>query len=187
MNYEQRVFLKNFILQPNTIGSITPSSKYLCSSMLKNINFEGCNTIVEYGAGTGIFTKEIIKRKRNDTLFISFEINDELFDKIKKLHAPQNNIYIIKDSAENLSLYLNKLGKHEVDNVISGLPFAVLPVEKSKAIIKNTFEVLKVGGEFTTFQYSLQFLKTIKKYSSKVKMGIQLFNIPPAFIYYCNK
>ncbi|MEW9121575.1 MAG: rRNA adenine N-6-methyltransferase family protein [Thermotaleaceae bacterium] len=187
MNYEQRLFLKNFIQQPSIVGSIIPSSKYLCFSMLKHINFESSKCIVEYGAGTGIFTKEIIRRKNKDTLFISFELNKDMFSNLKKLHSPNENIYIINDSAENMMNYLNEQGCAEVDYIISGLPFTVLPREVSENILNNTFQVLSHEGSFITFQYSLHFFKTFKEIFPKVQLGLQLLNLPPAFIYYCNK
>ncbi|AKL94582.1 ribosomal RNA adenine dimethylase RsmA [Clostridium aceticum] len=187
MNYEQRLFLKNFIQQPSIVGSLVPSSKYLCLSMLKHINFESCKCIVEYGAGTGIFTKQIVSKKKKDTTFISFELNKNLFDIVKTLHDPENNVYIINDSAENLINYLVKQGIGEVDFVISGLPFAVLSKEVSQKILTNTYQTLSERGKFVTFQYSLQFLNILKGVFPEVKLGIQLFNIPPAFIYQCKK
>ncbi len=187
VNYEQKLFFKNFIQQPDIVGSITPSSKYLCFSMLKTIDFESSKCIVEYGSGTGIFTKEIIRRKKKDTLFISFESNKDMFGRLKGLHAPKDNIHIINDSAENMVDYLRLQGFSEVDYIISGLPFTVLPRTVSMRILNNSLKVLSNKGNFITFQYSLHFLNTLKKMFPKVKLGVQLLNLPPAFIYYCKK
>ena len=187
VNYEQKLFLKNFIQQPDIVGSIAPSSRYLCFSMLKNINFEISKCIVEYGSGTGVFTKEIIARKRKDTLFMSFELNKDMFSRLKGLHAPKDNIYIINDSVENMMDYLMLQGFSEVDYIISGLPFTVLPRKVSMRILNDTFQVLSNKGSFITFQYSLHFLNTLKEIFPKVKLGIQLLNLPPAFIYHCKK
>lgn len=187
LNYEYRLFLKNFIRQPRLVGSIAPSSKHLCYSMLKKVDFENCRCIVEYGAGTGIFTKEIIRRKQKDTLFISFELNEDLYNGLKTLHSPEDNIYIINDSAENLINYLPDKGATKVDCIISGLPFAVLPKDISQKILENTFLALSEEGQFVTFQYSLYFLNNMRDLFPKVQLGIQLLNIPPAFIYYCKK
>ena len=155
--------------------------------MLKNINFESSKCIVEYGPGTGIFTKEIIRRKQKDTLFISFELNKDMFNRVKRLHSPEENIYIINDSAENMMSYLNQLGFTEVDYIISGLPFTVLPRKISLTILKNTFQILRNQGEFITFQYSLHYFYALKDIFPKVQLGIQFLNLPPAFIYYCKK
>lgn len=187
MNYDQRLFLKNFIQQPRVIGSIVPSSKYLCNSMLKTIDFSNSNCIVEYGSGTGIFTKEIIRRKKKDTLFLAFEVNHELYRSLKELHSVENNVLIINDSAENISNHLNRYGIQMVDYVVSGLPFTIIPEKISRGIFEKTEAVLKENGEFITFQYSLYSLSTLRNVFHSIKIGYQLLNLPPAFIYHCKK
>ncbi|AOY77745.1 class I SAM-dependent methyltransferase [Clostridium formicaceticum] len=187
MKYEGKIFLKSFVQQPNIVGSVIPSSKYLCNSMLKNIDFKDCNCIVEYGAGTGIFTKEICRRKKKNTLFISFELNRGMYNSIKELHSPKDKIYIIHDSAENLMKYLDRYQIDSVDYFISGLPFAILPKEVSNKILDNTFLKLKDDGEFIMFQYSFQYLNTLKSTFPQLRLGFQPLNFPPAFIYYCRK
>lgn len=187
MNSEYRLFIKNFINQPSLIGSVAPSSKYLCSSILKDIDFNKVRCIIEYGAGTGRFTKEIIERKRKETLFLSFELNTGLYEDLKKHEDRQSNVWIINDSAEFVKHYLKKLGGDRIDYVVSGLPFTVLPKDTAYRIIHHTFDMLENQGEFRTFQYSLYYLKIMKGLFPSVNMGFQLLNIPPAFIYYCKK
>lgn len=187
ISYEQKLFLKNFIQKPNMVGSILPSSKYLTSSMLKNIDFASCKSIVEYGAGTGVFTKEIIGRKNKDTMFISFELNKSLFNQLRSFHAPNQNIYIINDSVDNIMGHLIDHNIKGIDYIVSGLPFAVLPRDLTLRILDSTFETLGENGEFVTFQYSLQLFDTLKHFFPQVSLGYQLFNIPPAFVYHCRK
>jgi len=187
MSNEYKLFIKNFIDQPKLIGSIAPSSKFLCSSMLKGIDFKRAKCIVEYGAGTGRFTKEIIKRKNQDTLFLSFELNKSLFENLAKHEDKENNVYIINDSAEFVKRYLKNIGGERIDYVVSGLPFTVLPKDMAHRIMNHTFDILKDQGEFRTFQYSTYYLKPMKDLFPSVNMGFQMLNIPPAFIYYCKK
>ena len=55
-------FLYEFIKKPSEVGSITPSSKFLTKELTKQINYTKARHIVEFGAGTGCVTKEILKR-----------------------------------------------------------------------------------------------------------------------------
>ncbi len=57
------LFLKKFIDEPKKIGSLTPSSKFLARKMLQNLPWKNFSHIAELGAGTGIFTEQIIERK----------------------------------------------------------------------------------------------------------------------------
>jgi len=52
-------FLYKFIQKPKEIGSIVPSSSFLTKKMLMNLPWDHIETIVELGAGTGVFTKFI--------------------------------------------------------------------------------------------------------------------------------
>lgn len=76
-------FIKEFIKSPKYIGAISPSSKFLANKMIENIEFEKCNCIIEYGAGTGVFTKEVILRKEESTIFLVFEKNKKFADMLK--------------------------------------------------------------------------------------------------------
>ena len=188
MNYDNILFLKNFINKPNTVGSIKPSSKYLTNSILNNIDFSNSSCIIEYGTGTGVFTKEIIKRKSKATILLSFEYDDILYNSFgKQLNDTEENIYIINDTAERVTEYLIMHNIKNADYIISGLPFSIIPKETSGLILEHSLNALKVGGEFRAFQYSLHYFLYLKKLFSKVKLGFQPLNIPPAFIYYCKK
>jgi phospholipid N-methyltransferase len=57
------LFFYKFIQSPNTVGSITPSSFFLSKEMMKNIDWSNTTSIVELGAGTGIFTNQIQQLK----------------------------------------------------------------------------------------------------------------------------
>ncbi|MDR5659283.1 rRNA adenine N-6-methyltransferase family protein [Serpentinicella sp. ANB-PHB4] len=187
MGNEYKMFLKNFIHEPKSVGSVTPSSRLLCKSMLKEMDFKSADCIVEYGAGTGVFTKEIIKRKKKSALFMTFELNEELYKSLKKFESKENNTWVINDSAEFVKHYLREKGKEQIDFVISGLPFTVLPKDMGHRIMYHTFDLLSKEGEFRTFQYSLNHLKVLRELYPSVKLDFQLFNIPPAFIYKCRK
>lgn len=63
-------FLTEYIRNSQTIGAIAPSSKYLTKNMIKNIDFANCSAIAEYGAGTGIFTAEVIRKRKKDQSFL---------------------------------------------------------------------------------------------------------------------
>lgn len=47
--------------------------------------FENVKFILEYGPGTGVFTEELIKRKREDTVLLVIELNEILKNTVKIL------------------------------------------------------------------------------------------------------
>lgn len=179
-------FIKEFIKSPKSIGSITPSSKYLSNKMIENVNFEKCNCIIEYGPGTGVFTEKIIARKKEDTLFIVFE-NDKLFaDKLTNKYRYKKNVKIINDSAENIKKYLNLYNISDIDYIVSGLPFTSLPREISDKILKTTSSLIQEKDKsFITFQYSLVKKNYFNNYFDNINVDRELLNMPPAYILEC--
>ena len=56
-------FLREYFSAPDTIGAIAPGSRHLAASMSSFIDFDKADCIVEYGAGTGVFTQDVAARK----------------------------------------------------------------------------------------------------------------------------
>ena len=73
-------FLKQLIKNPQFIGSVAPNSEYLAKKMIEGINFQECNSIIEYGSGIGVFTEKLIVRKKEDTLLLVFENNKKIYE-----------------------------------------------------------------------------------------------------------
>lgn len=47
-------YLKRFVISPTTMGTIAPSSRWLCYEMLDKLNWQRDIQIAELGAGTGL-------------------------------------------------------------------------------------------------------------------------------------
>lgn len=161
---ERISFIKQYIVKPRTVGAILPSSKYLAKKVIENINFEHADYIVEYGAGTGVFTEKIIKNRKKNSMILTFESNRDFYEILKEKYKNELNLYIINDSAEHIEKYMMKYDIPWINYVISGLPFASLPKKVSSNILENTKKNLKKDGKFITFQYTLLKKDFIEKY-----------------------
>ena len=49
-------FFRNFIKNPSAVGSLIPSSQALAKLMTTTANVAQADVIVEFGAGTGVFS-----------------------------------------------------------------------------------------------------------------------------------
>ena len=88
---EIRSFLGEFIRSPISTGSIIPSSRQLAKLMTHTID-ENAQNIVEFGPGTGSFTRMIHQKKNKDTRFAVVEINQRFREHIKSLF-PDVEVY----------------------------------------------------------------------------------------------
>jgi len=178
-------FLIQYLTKPRSVGAILPSSKYLARKMTCNINFTNVHCIAEYGAGTGVFTDQLLKRRKPDTTLLIFEKNEEFYKLLQKRYKKEPNLHIINDSAERIGRYLAEYNISKVDYVVSGLPFASLPREVSLGILTETKKQLKSGGSFITFQYSLVRKDFIRQFFDEIEISREFRNIPPAYIFCC--
>lgn len=169
-----------------TSGTITPSSRFLANKMLNKIDFSKANTIVELGPGNGAITKKILKKLHPEATLICFEINNHFYDQLTKINHPQ--LKVLNVSAENVKEELEKLGHDKSCHIVSSLPLTIIPDEVSDTILENSYASLEKNGTFIQYQYSLTYFKKLKKvFSEAISLDFEIFNVPPAFIYRCQK
>lgn len=178
-------FFKEYIKNPFKVGAIAPSTKSLAKEMVKDIDFSNTNYIVEYGAGTGVFTKEIVERSTTKTKILVFENNKKFYKDLENKYKRNSNVIIINDGAENVLYHLKKNKISKVDFVISGLPFTSFPESVSQLIIENTKKALSDKGEFRTFQYSLLKKSLFEQSFSNITHTKIYKNLPPAYVLRC--
>lgn len=180
---EKAYFLHKFLKSPRTIGSITPSSIYLVRAVIKPIDWGTIRSIVELGAGTGVFTEYIQRLKNPNCKAVIFEQDIELVNRLMQLYPRLDYHY----NAEDVYSAVQRLGLTEVDCILSGLPFANFPQPLRDRILDGVVGSLKPGGLFIAFQYSLQMRNQLVKRFKRIDLCFVPLNIPPAFVYYCYK
>ena len=171
-----------FLKHPRRIGAIAPSGKQLSAKMMTPVDFASAKVIVEYGPGTGSFTKELAARKRADTVLILIEQNETFCEQIKARFGDLPNLFVVHGSAANVGQYLEDRGVHSADYIVSGLPFSSLPAAVSDQILNATKLALGQNGKFITFQYSLVKKKFLEGYFQITDCLRVIKNLPPAYV-----
>ncbi|HMT01635.1 MAG TPA: rRNA adenine N-6-methyltransferase family protein [Candidatus Absconditabacterales bacterium] len=177
-------YIKQLIKKPKETGTICASSPLLINSVLKNVNFSKDQFIIELGAGDGCFTKEIIKNMSANSQLIIFEINESYKKELEKIIGNDQRVKLIFDSAENMEKYCE--GK-QPNVIVSTVPLTMLDNKIVKNILLEVKKNLQIGGLFLQIQYSLIAKKLIETHLGEIKLGFELLNIPPSFIYIYEK
>lgn len=183
---KKRSFIKQFLKDRKTVGALRPSSRFLASKMLENVDFKSSKIIVELGPGTGVFTEKIIERMADDAKLLVFELNQNFIRTLRK-KIKDKRVVFIYDSAEKIEEYLHKYNFEKADVIISSLPLFNFPQELREVIIQNSHKMLKKSGKYIQFQYSTQAKKLLEATFDKVSLAFTPLNFPPAFIYTCDK
>ncbi|WP_159888140.1 class I SAM-dependent methyltransferase [Paenibacillus puerhi] len=175
------LFLNKFIQNPHDVGSIVPSSNSLTQKMLEPVPWNHVHTLVELGAGTGVFTQAIYVLVRPDCQVAVFEKEEEMRELLKREFG---GFHIFPNALE-LKDSLSSIGVAQADCIVSGLPFANFSHADREKIIRQVRETLSEDGLFITFQYSLQMKTMLQAAFDEVSISLVLWNIPPAFVYIC--
>lgn len=183
----------HFLMNPRKIGALCSSSKRLSEVITSNINIENATNIVEIGPGYGIFTNKILDKKHKDANFFALEVNPYIAKKLQKRLA-KAEVDIEVDGAENLLELMKKRNINHLDLVISGLPWSLFTQKEQDKLLNIIYDSLKDGGYFVTFAYIIptpqakKFRKKLFDCFKKVETSEIIWtNIPPAFVYYCQK
>ena len=176
-------FIKESLKNLKEVGTVFPSSKFVVSKMIKPINFEKDISILEFGSGTGVITKKILKKMTVRSKLICFETNESFQKELKQKF--DGEITLINDSAENMKLHLNKLEITKVDYIISSIPLVTLPKKTTNNILLTSSETLGKNKKFVQLQYSKMMDKRLKKYFNQIDIKFTPKNYIPAFIYTC--
>ena len=188
---ERLQFFGAFLRNPATVGSLLPSSPALAREMVRTCDLRQARTVVELGAGTGPFTREILKRIGPETLFIALELDEQ---SVAALRAEFPQAIIYHESAANLPACLARHGRQHADYILSGLPWGSLPSEVADSILQAVISSLRPGGMFVTFSYvHSRMLPGIRRFRQRVlhhfasvsTSAIVWNNVPPAVVVRC--
>ena len=181
------VFLGQFLKSPFRTGAIAPSSRVLAREMVRNIDVGPGDVVVEYGPGTGSFTRMLAPLAERGVRYLGIERNPR-FHEMMTAAFPQ--LTFVEGGAEDVAKHLEERGLPAPKAVISGLPIAAMPMPVQKQIIAETSRVLAPGGVFHQFSYC-HFYPVARPLRQLMRAAFDSFelsrpvmrNVPPAFVY----
>jgi len=186
------VFLREFVRAPKRIGSVTPSSSVLAKMMIDAADINDAHVVVELGAGTGPFTKEICARYPQVS-FLAIEPREHL---AQVLRAEFPDLMVKEAWAQDLPGLLSEWGHPRADRVVSGLPWALWSKSVQNDILDAVVSSLAPDGKFVTFTYlhsgvmpgSRVFRQTLcERFRSVTTTRTAWRNFPPAYAYVCEQ
>jgi len=170
-----------------------PSSAALARIMLKPINFNQNIHLIEFGPGTGVFTKLIRERLGPTDTYLGIEINRNFVTDLRR-HYP--DLEFVNDSAENLAQILAAKNMSSVDAIVCSLPWALFSENLQYRIFAALRTCLSRDGVFVSFAYLQGFLLPgawnlrlrLKREFASVQTSKTIWlNHPPAFVYTCRR
>lgn len=177
-------YLKSFF-KDKDVASVTPTSRFCVRTVCEPVDFSDDLTIVEYGAGAGVFAEYLLERMTPKSQLIMFETNNILFEKLNKIDDPR--VRCVNRSVEYVGDVLEEKLVGNVDFIISGIPFSFLKKKVKKSIMRQSRNILKPGGSFLAYQTSGHLKKPLQETFGNVSTQWEWRNIPPMTVYRSEK
>ncbi|MFO0938765.1 MAG: methyltransferase domain-containing protein [Gemmataceae bacterium] len=187
INYDGRsdamLVFKKFLKYGTNIATAVPSSRWLARSLIRGIDFDTVNTIVELGAGTGPITLEILKRLKPHTRFFVVEIDPDFCARLRQRFP---KLDIVHGDAAHLDQLLADRGLKNCDCVVSGLPIPSFPRPLQEAVMGAASRAMGPNGIFRQLTVMpLVYWKTYSRFWDYVEFKFVPLNLPPAGVYLC--
>ncbi len=178
---ERARFLRSFLENPRQVGSIVPTSGRTVRAMLDLADVPNAGCVVELGAGTGVFTDELLRRLAPAGRLLVFEIDPALARRLKR-RFDDPRVEVIADSATELGAYLDGA---RADVVVSAVPLTSLPAPIRDGVMRQIAAALAPGGVMVAIQYSKVRRRELQQAFASVEHRFSPFNVPPAFLFAC--
>lgn len=172
------LFLWNFVRNPMRNASVAPSSATAGRAMIADIDFSTVHTIVELGPGTGVFTREVLRRCKQGARVILIEI-DEVYVSLLRARFG-DRVTVEHASVSELERIVAKHGG-KVDLIISGLPVVIPGV--TEKLLQSIKEYTDGGTIYRFFSYVPPLVKRVYRGLPVQKIAFVLLNLPPLWVY----
>src|SRR3954451_12460206 len=178
---ERRRFLRSFLATPSRVGAVLPTSAHTVRATLDLAPVVEARCVVELGAGTGPYTREILRRLPSDGRLMSFEIDPRLAGALAR-DVPDPRLTVVAESAARLEAHL---GGRRPEVIVSALPFSSLPRALRSEILAVTRQALHDDGVMLVLQYSPLIQRDLELTFGSVERRVSPLTLPPAVLFAC--
>lgn len=161
------------------MGSVLPTSRRAVHDLLDMGWIEHAGLVVELGAGTGVYTGEILERLPASSRFLAFELDPSLAGSLSTRFADPR-LEVINESAERMAQHLDGA---RPDVIVSALPFTTLPGTVRQTVLDECRRLLAPDGVMLVLQYSTFVEKDLRRRWPLVRRRISPVNVPPAVLF----
>ncbi|MEK7917136.1 rRNA adenine N-6-methyltransferase family protein [Burkholderia contaminans] len=178
------LFLRTWLRHPRRVGALAPSGPALAALITADIPRDGA-TVIELGAGTGVFTRALLARGVTSDRLVLVEA-DPAFANTLRHQFPA--LRVMQMDAAQLGMTGDFFGGARADAIVSGLPLVAMPVERAVAIVRCAFaRHLAADGAFYQFTYVPRCPIPARDLEAMriraVRVGVAWMNFPPAIVY----
>jgi phospholipid N-methyltransferase len=150
---DMKLFWQEFRQNFQTTGAVLPSGRFLARALARYVEpSDRPRRIVEIGPGTGVVTKEILRRLGPADRLDLVELNDQFVARLRQ--RLEHDVAFAPFASRVRVLHLNVLDLHPdepYDVAVSGLPLNNFSADMVETLLRSLMSLLRSGGTLSCF------------------------------------
>lgn len=175
--------IRTFLSHPTMVGSAFPASRWLVRSMLAPLDWQGMKLFVEFGPGTGVFTRAALVRLPADAILLALDTSPAFVDHLRASTDDQRLCAVCAPAAD-VAAIISELGLPPADCILSGLPFSTLSPADAEQTMRASRAVLAPNGMFCAYQMRRTIEPLLRAQIGPGRSAYEWRNIPPCHLYW---
>jgi phospholipid N-methyltransferase len=180
------LFARTFLRHPNMVGSAFPASRWMVERMLAPVDLSATRLFVEYGPGTGVFTRAVLDRLPARAIMLAVDTSRDFVAHLQ-MTLPDPRLRAVHGSAVDIARLLQDMRLPPADYILSGLPFSTVGDAQAEAIMAASRDALAPEGEFLAYQMRTAIRPLLERHIGPVHADFEWRNIPPCHLYRARK
>src|SRR3546814_10718603 len=142
---------REFFRNPLAVGSAFPASHFLVDAMLGPVDWSRMERVIEYGPGTGIFTRALLDRLPGHARLLAIDTSQAFIGHLRG-EMRDRRLVAVTGSADGVLEILAAQGWYRAACILSGLPFSTLAPERAERLMEASPCALRPAGKFPAYQ-----------------------------------
>jgi len=178
------LFGRTFLRHPRLLGSAVPSSRFLISRVLRQVDWPATRVVVEAGPGVGTMTTPILQRMGRDGTLVAFEMNPTFVAHLRS-EILDRRLTVVHRSAAEAGEALAERGIGDVDLLVSGIPLSGLSRFDRMDLFTAWRRLLRPGGVLVVYQFTRSAVPELRRVFGHVRQEFEPLNVLPARVFRC--
>lgn len=170
-------FFRGFLRNPDQVGSIIPSSRFLEKRIIAAAMQDSPRILVELGPGTGGTTRALLQALPPDGRLLAIELDPHFVAMLREIDDPR--LIVHHGSAADVCHLLRQYGWETADAVVSGIPFSSMPDQLGRQIMAAVWDCLSPTGCFVAYQFRNRVITLGRELMGVPDVEMELLNVPP--------
>lgn len=178
---DRLTFFQEFLRQPEQVGSVIPSSRFLEARLVRVAGIGQARLVVELGPGTGGTTRALLRALPQAGRLLAIELSPRFVERLRNSGDPRAIVH--HGSAADLPAILAAHDLEAPEVILSGIPFSTMPAAVGRQILESVWSSLAPGGRFIAYQLRGHVAALGRAILGSPAVQIELRNVPPMRVY----